>query len=109
MFEILKDNYMVVVKGDTAMFDITLDNYTFTEGDRVYFTVKKRIKDSQYVIQRVVDVFEETTARVYLTTEDTNIESGIYIYDIQVSLTNGVVDTIVLPSKFEILEGVTCD
>ena len=27
------------------MFDITLDNYTFTEGDRVYFTVKKRIKD----------------------------------------------------------------
>lgn len=109
MFEILKDNYMVVVKGDTAMFDITLDNYTFTEGDMVYFTVKKRIKDSQCVIQKVVDVFEENTARVYLTTEDTNIESGIYIYDIQVSLTNGIVDTIVLPSKFEILEGVTCE
>ena len=109
MFKILNNNYMLVVKGDTAMFDITLDNYTFTEGDRVYFTVKKRIKDSQYVILKVVDVLEENTARVYLTTEDTNIEPGIYVYDIQVSLTNGIVDTVVLPSKFEILEGVTCE
>ena len=109
MFKILNNNYMLVVKGDTAMFDITLDNYTFTEGDRVYFTVKKRIKDSQHVIQKVVDVFEENIAKVYLTTEDTNVEPGIYVYDIQVSLTNGIVDTIVLPSKFEILEGVTCD
>ena len=39
--------------------------------------------------------------------EDTNIKAGNYIYDIQVSLQDGRVDTIVLPSKFEVLEGVT--
>ena len=34
-------NKMTIVKKDTASFDVELDNYTLTEGDRVTFTIAK--------------------------------------------------------------------
>ena len=107
MFEILGSNHMRIVQGDTAIFDLNISDYNFVEGDVVYFTVKKSIKDKEYTLQKVVTEFNENTAKFKLNKEDTNIRAGNYIYDIQVSLQDGRVDTIVLPSKFEVLEGVT--
>ena len=54
MFEILKKNHMRVVQGDTAIFNITIADYNFSQGDLVYFTVKKDIKDKEYALQKVV-------------------------------------------------------
>ena len=107
MFEILGSNHMRIVQGDTAIFNLNISDYNFVEGDVVYFTVKKSIKDKEYALQKVVTEFNENTAKFKLNKEDTNIKAGNYIYDIQVSLQDGRVDTIVLPSKFEVLEGVT--
>ena len=107
MFEILDSNHMRIVQGDTAIFDLNISDYNFVEGDVVYFTVKKSIKDKEYTLQKVVTEFNKNTAKFKLSKEDTNIRAGNYIYDIQVSLQDGRVDTIVLPSKFEVLEGVT--
>ena len=109
MFEILRKNHMRVVQGDTASFNISVDNYSFVEGDKVYFTVKKDMQDSKYVIQKIANSFEDNIVKFNLNPSDTNIDIGDYIYDIQVSLINGVVDTIVLPSKFEVIGGVTHD
>ena len=82
-------------------------DYNFSQGDLVYFTVKKDIKDKEYALQKVVSEFIDNVAMFELNKHDTNIEVGEYIYDIQVSLHDGKVDTIVLPSKFEVIEGVT--
>ena len=107
MFEILRKNHMRVVQGDTAIFNITIADYNFSQGDLVYFTVKKDIKDKNYTLQKIVSEFTDNVATFELDKYDTNIKVGEYIYDIQVSLHDGKVDTIVLPSKFEVIEGVT--
>ena len=109
MFEILRKNHMRVVKGDTAIFNINIDGYDFVAGDKVYFTLKKDIKDKEYTLQKVVSEFSNNSAIFELNKDDTNLEVGLYIYDIQVTLHDGKVDTIILPSKFEVLEGVTND
>ena len=109
MFEILRRNHMRVVQGDTASFTINVENYNFVEGDIVYFTVKENVQDSKYVIQKIVKNFDGNVVRFNLSSSDTNIDVGDYVYDIQVSLANGVVDTVVLPSKFEVIGGITND
>ena len=109
MFEILRKNHMRVVQGDTAIFNINFYDYEFVDGDIVYFTVKKDIKDMDYVLQIIVSTFTDYNAIFKLNKDDTNIEVGNYIYDIQASLHNGIVDTIILPSKFEVIGGVTND
>ena len=84
MFEILNSNHMRIVQGDTAIFNLNISDYNFVEGDVVYFTVKKSIKDKEYALQKVVTEFNENTAKFKLNKEDTNIKAGNYIYDIQV-------------------------
>lgn len=107
MFSVTWGNRMRVVQGDTAIFNITLSNYNFVDGDIAYFTLKKNIEDEDIKLQKMVDKFEDNSARFVLSKEDTNIENGEYVYDIQLSLADGRVDTIILPSKFEVIRGVT--
>ena len=61
------------------------------------------------MLQKKVSTFTDNNAIFELNKDDTNIEVGNYIYDIQASLHNGIVDTIILPSKFEVIGGVTND
>ena len=109
MFTIDYKKRIKIVKGDTAIFDITMENYEFCEGDKVYFTVKKTIDDENNAIQKVLSTFDGNKSKIVLCKEDTNIAVGVYLYDVQCSLVNGIVDTIVLPTKFEILGGITHD
>lgn len=109
MLKIDNKRRVKIVKGDTAIFDITVNNYEFVEGDKIYFTVKINADDTESVIQKVVSVFDENKAKIFLSKEDTNIPVGVYLYDVQCSLTNGVVDTIIPPTRFEVLGGVTHD
>ena len=109
MFTIDNKKRIKIVKGDTAIFDITVNNYEFVEGDKIYFTVKSSVDDIETIIQKMVSVFDENKAKVFLNKEDTNVDEGVYLYDVQCSLTNGVVDTIIPPTRFEVLGGVTHD
>ena len=109
MLKIDNKRRVKIVKGDTAVFDITVNNYEFVEGDKIYFTVKESVYDTDAIIQKVVSVFDESKAKIFLSKEDTNIPEGVYLYDVQCSLTNGVVDTIIPPTRFEVLGGVTHD
>lgn len=109
MFVIDNKNRMKIVKGDTAIIDITVNNYEFVEGDKIYFTVKTSVDDTENIIQKIVSVFDENKAKITLCKEETNIDEGVYLYDIQCSLANGIVDTIIPPTKFEVLGGVTHD
>lgn len=108
MFEI-NGTLITVIKGDTGEFDLKLSNYSFVEGDVVYMTVKKDLKDSKYVMQKVITNFKDNIATIKLNYEDTAIPEGKYIYDIQCSLVDGRVDTVISPSIFIVLGGVTDD
>ena len=109
MFTIDYKKRIKIVKGDTAIFDIDMNNYNFVEGDKVYFTVKKNVDDVENAIQKIVSTFDGNRAKVILSKDDTNIDAGVYLYDVQCSLSNGIVDTVILPTKFEILGGITHD
>lgn len=108
MFTINQDtNKMTIIKKDTASFDIELDNYMFTVGDTVTFTVNTDVELEEPILQKVVTDFEDGIATVFLTTEDTDIEIGTYIYDVQVNTQDGRVDTVIGPAKFVVKGGVT--
>jgi hypothetical protein len=104
MFEI-KDNKIKVIQGDTGSIRVALDDYKLTTGDKVYFTVKKDYGETA-LIKKVITVFDEGVATIKLTTNDTDMPVNTYLYDIQVNLSNGTVDTIVL-NKFQVLGGIT--
>lgn len=109
MFTIDNKKRMKIVKGDTAIFDINMKGYNFIEGDKVYFTVKISVDDVENIIQKIVTEFDENIAKIVLSSSDTNIDVGSYLYDIQCSLTDGRVDTVIPPTKFEVIGGVTHD
>lgn len=100
---------ITIVKGDTAIFNITMNNYEFVEGDKLYFTVKKNVGDTESVIQKIISTFNGRKAKIFLSKEDTDIDMGTYLYDVQCVLFDGVVDTVIPPTKFEVLGGVTHD
>lgn len=109
MFQIKRKNQIEVIAGDTGLLNLSIDNYIFVDGDIVYFTVKKNINDTVYKFQKIVKEFEDNVAIIKISSEDTNLEAGEYLYDIQLSLTDGRVDTVIPPTLFEVIGGVTND
>lgn len=105
MFKI-ENNVIQIIRGDTGRFNIeVLDAagapYPLSAKDRLVFTVKKNIKSQEILIQK------EGTP-ITLEPEDTsNLDFGKYIYDVQLTLEDGTVDTIIAPSTFNILSEVT--
>lgn len=107
MLKIDSDNNITMTRGDTAKFNInvtSLDSenpYVITENDVVVFTVRENPKrstdDDNYLIQK-----EAPLGVLTLNPEDTADLSYIttYYYDIQITLENGEVHTIIEWRKF---------
>jgi hypothetical protein len=113
VFEIT-DNAIEITQGDTGRFTIEITNkdgtaYQPVEGDVLKFTVKKNSFDTTPTIQKVLDSFVEgEDIQFVIEPADTvNLPLGLYTYDIEITLANGDVNTIILPNNFYILEGVT--
>lgn len=108
MFTIDNDtNAMTIIKKDTASFDVALDNYNLEDGDSVTFTISRQVEEEEPILQKTVTDFVDGIATVKLTKEDTNIEIGTYLYDIQIDTQDGRVDTVIGPAKFTVKGGVT--
>lgn len=108
MFTINQDTKtMTIIKKDTASFDIELDNYMFTVGDEVIFTVNTDVELEEPILQKTVVDFEDGIATVSLTSADTDLDIGTYKYDVQVNTQDGRVDTVIGPAKFVVKGGVT--
>lgn len=101
------DNRIKVIRGDTGILDLTLDNYQLKDGDKVYFTVKKDYASEESLIFKEVTSFSDGKAKFIFTKEDTNLEIGTYLYDVQCNLADGRVDTVITASKFQVLGGIT--
>ena len=102
----LEGNEINITRGDTALIDFTLDNHEFVDGDVVYFSVKRSTKDTSYIINKEITNFNGNTAIIELLSDDTRIPKGKYWYDIQCSLADGRVDTVVNKERFIVLEDV---
>jgi hypothetical protein len=71
-----------IVAKDTGDFVITLDNYLLADGDLVYFTVNKELEKENPLIEKVVSAFNDHNAVIRLTSKDTDLPIGTYLYDV---------------------------
>lgn len=94
-------NTIQIVRGDSAHFQINFISEDEIIVDKAVFSIKKKIGDTEYVLQKVIDENEMT-----LTHEETeNLEIGTFVFDIQVEY-EGAVDTPII-GKFIVIADVT--
>ena len=100
-------NKMSMIVKDTGTFTVDIENYVLDEGDEVVFTINTGRELENPIIQKRITTFNNGKAIVSLTTQDTNVEPGDYLYDIQFNSADGRVDTIVGPARFVFEGGIT--
>ena len=106
-----KDNTIHLTRGDTARFSlgrivntVTKTNYTPTAEDTVTMTIKKTALDAAPCVQIIVPGGEV----LHIKPEDTkSMAFGKYVYDIQITMADGDVYTIIPPATFDLLKEVT--
>jgi hypothetical protein len=107
MFSI-SDNEIRITRGDTARMELDIKNsegeaYEPQEGDVVKFTVKGAPTDLLPLIQK-----DYTNGGFTIEPADTEkLNFGAYFYDVQITLANGDVCTIIPPTQFIVVEEVT--
>ena len=103
-----KDTYKItMVRKDTGDLTVALENYLLDTGDEVVFTVNTGYDLENAVIQKRVKEFQNHSALIRLSVEDTDLEPGEYLYDVQINTADGRVDTVLGPAKFKIVGGIT--
>lgn len=103
-----KDTYKItMVRKDTGDLTVALENYLLDTGDEVVFTVNTGYDLEHPLIQKRITEFQDHSAFVRLGVDDTDLEPGEYLYDIQVNTADGRVDTVLGPAKFKITGGIT--
>ena len=97
-----------ITRGDTGTFSLNITTANGTDydysNDTVLFTVKRSVYEANHLIQKQV-VYGEN---IVIEPNDTaSLPYGEYWYDVQVTTEGGVVDTVIPPSKFIVLQEVT--
>lgn len=104
MFNIDEKNRIKITRGDTAFITISVDGYEMAENDKLTFSVKYDAEDTEYLFTKQAD--EDNV--IHIEPQDTkNAYFDKYIYDIQLTTTNGDVFTIIEPTTFNITKEVT--
>lgn len=93
------------VAGDTARIKFYLTNYDLATGDKVIFTARKKLGEA-VSITALVTTFTNGKATIELTSILTDVDAGTYVYDIQVELANGDIDTVII-GQLTVVSGVT--
>lgn len=113
MFKITnKEIYLT--RGDNARMHVSAkdrisgDIYIPQNGDKIAFSLKKKIKDETKLI--FIEQTEHTENGWYIVFQPEHTKDlafGDYLYDIQLTTADDWVDTIVEPTKFTVAEEVT--
>lgn len=109
----IKGTTIQITRGDSASIAVTIYNadgtvYHPAAGDSVRFAVKKNYDDPQPVILKTIP---RDTMRLVLAPSDTKTleagqQRGRYHYDIELTKTDGTVDTFIPRADFIVLEEV---
>ena len=104
-----------MIRGDSGSITLEIEDqnsekYEFQEGDIVYLTVKESPKKEEIILQKIITIFPENKATIDIEPQDTShLGYRSYVYDIQLTMANGRVKTVVPMSYFELLPEVTYD
>ena len=104
-----------MIRGDSESIILSLkkdgDIIPFNQGDTVYFTVKQSSGTEKIMLQKIITEFDEDgNCIIEIEPEDTKeLSFRSYVYDIQLTDSNGRVTTIIPCSKFAIEAEVTYD
>ena len=109
MINTKRNNRLETYRGDTGILTVNVTGYDFIEGDYAILSVKKNLEDPKYVFQKRVTEFEDNKIVFIFAEDDTDIEPGVYMYDVKIYLSNGSRDRLIKPSEFEVFAGVTYD
>ena len=108
-------NTIYLTAGDSDTITVSLSENSgpllLKQGDTLYFSVKRRVRDTHYAFQKVVTEFEaDGSAVIEIEPQDTHsLPPSNYKYDVQITFADGTVATIVKPSDFVVEAGVTHD
>ncbi len=103
-------NDISITRGDTLNLEIKLtdqngDDYVLQEGDELVFTLKKDVYTQEILLQKNISGNRLTITHI----ETQTMKYGTYVYDVQLTQSNGDVTTVIKPSKFIITEEVNFD
>lgn len=118
MFKIDNENKITLTRGDTARATVAIMEkagecdlvpYVPKEGDVITFAVKRNeyigvrythLKDAEPLIKKVVPI---DTMTLEIIPEDTKeLDFGEYVYDIEIQMADGTVDTFIADARFEL-------
>ena len=106
----IKGTKISMIRGDSGSITVRCRELPFTEGDTITMTVRESV-DSPVELQKVVTEFDpDGQAAIAILPEDTSAMAfGDYVYDIQLTRSDGAVTTLVTVSRFTLEEEVTYD
>lgn len=98
----INGNRITLVRGDSFYANLSLiqagSQYDPQEGDVIKFGMKKDAKDAEALIVKTIP---NDTLLLHIYPEDTKeLPLGSYVYDIEVTLANGDVDTVINNADF---------
>lgn len=106
----IKRTNIIMTRGDTLRTKVTIldsqgKEYIPVDGDKIRFALKKNYNDPEPLI--IKDIPYDTCV-LCLDPEDTKIleQPMEYVYDIQITLTDGTVDTFISKARLKITEEV---
>ena len=107
----INGNEIRLTRGDTAYLTVPIINeatgeeYVMAKDDILTFSMKRNINDPRACLQKVCVGSNE----FHIAPKDTaGFEFAKYKYDVQLSLANGDIYTVIEPTSFRILEEVSC-
>lgn len=93
-----------MTRGDTVRVAINFVEYIPIEGDLIEFGVKEAYDDIDCLFTKQVPI---DSLVLQIDPEDTkDLDFGTYVYDIQLTMTDGTVDTFITKAKLRIMEEV---
>ena len=108
MFQILKENKIILTRGDTAVLNVDITDpdgnaYEMLEGDTLTLTVKENTRTKAIILQ-----VKSVSTVLRIESSDTDGKGyGVYYYDVQLKCSTGDIHTVIPKSEFVIGEEVT--
>lgn len=102
MFKTLGNN-ITLTRGDTLNLEVALYNADGTQyepdaGDVIRFAMKKNYDDAQPILN--ITIPNETLMLTIQPNDTKQLDFGPYVYDLEITKTDGTVDTFIAEASF---------